>query len=99
MQSENRVNLMSPSVWKRWPPRLAKCLGRQPRRKARLVNRTSLWLEYLESRDLFAAGMFHPTFVLRHPTKGGGAGPFLGSGPAGTTPAQIRHAYGFDQLS
>jgi hypothetical protein len=94
---ENKENQVSPSAWKRWLLRFAKCSGQHHRRQARPVDHPSLFLEYLESRDLFAVGMFHPTFVLRHPTKC--SGPFLGLGPVGTTPAQIRHAYGFDQLN
>src|SRR6266566_3665944 len=52
-------------------------------------------LEHLESRDV-PSGL-HPTYVL-HPS-GGAATPFGSPGPTGTTPAQIRHAYGFDQIT
>jgi subtilase family serine protease len=38
-----------------------------------------------------------PTYILL--PQGGGVTPFGGPGPTGTTPAQIRHAYGFDQVS
>jgi hypothetical protein len=48
----------------------------------------------LECRDL-PSGV-SPTYVLfRH----GGAAPLGTPGPTGLTPAQIRHAYGFDQIS
>ncbi len=52
-------------------------------------------LEVLESRNLLATGL-HPQFVL---LPHGGAAPFGSPGPTGTTPAQIRHAYGFDQIT
>jgi hypothetical protein len=60
-------------------------LRRQPR----------LSLEALESRDLLSG--FNPEHILL-PTNGG-ATPFGSPGPTGTTPTQIRHAYGFDQVS
>jgi hypothetical protein len=34
-----------------------------------------------------------------HPHGGSAAAPFATAGPTGTTPAQIRHAYGFDQIN
>jgi subtilase family serine protease len=37
-----------------------------------------------------------PTYVLDH--RAGSANPAVSSGPVGYTPAQIRHAYGFDQV-
>jgi hypothetical protein len=55
------------------------------------------FVETLEGRDLPSAGA-HPTFILATP-HGGGAAPFSTSGPTGTTPTQIRHAYGFDQIA
>ncbi|MFL5339102.1 MAG: fibronectin type III domain-containing protein [Gemmataceae bacterium] len=57
--------------------------------------RRRLRLEFLEPRDV-PSGL-HTQYVLL--PRGGGAGPFGGPGPTGTTPAQIRHAYGFDQIS
>jgi hypothetical protein len=51
-------------------------------------------LERLETRDLPSG--FHPFYVLR---PHGGARHFSTAGPTGTTPAQIRHAYGFDRIS
>src|SRR5258708_324462 len=90
---------MSRSSWTRLQLRLAKRLGLHHPNSARPENRPSLFLERLESRDLLATAVFQPTYVLLQPAAGGSSAPFLGSGPSGTTPAQIRHAYGFDQLS
>ncbi|HEV3115484.1 MAG TPA: S53 family peptidase [Gemmataceae bacterium] len=50
----------------------------------------------LESRDLLSATA-HPTYVLL--PENGVVAPLAASGPTGTTPTQIRHAYGFDQIS
>jgi hypothetical protein len=58
--------------------------------------RRRLFLEPLESRDLPSAGVFQPLYVL---LPQGGATPFGSPGPTGTTPAQIRQAYGFNQIS
>ncbi len=55
-----------------------------------------LRLEFLEERTLLS-GYARPTYV-RLPLSGGGASPFGTGGPTGYTPAQIRHAYGFDQI-
>ncbi len=66
----------------------------RPSRTAR--RRPRLDLERLETRDLLNASAV-PTYVLI--PHGGGASPFGTGGPTGTTPTQIRHAYGFDQLS
>jgi hypothetical protein len=40
---------------------------------------------------------FRPTFVMLHPL--GGLVPFQSASPSGLTPAQIRHAYGLDQIT
>ncbi len=53
-------------------------------------------LEVLETRDLPSAQAY-PTLLLAHPS--GGASPLGTAGATGTTPTQIRHAYGIDQLS
>jgi uncharacterized repeat protein (TIGR01451 family) len=53
-------------------------------------------LEMLEVRDLPSLTA-HPTYVLHHQTAG--ASSQLLFGPTGTTPSQIRHAYGFDQIN
>src|SRR5207244_9103773 len=51
--------------------------------------------EALETRDLPTT--FAPTYrPVRHP---GHAAPLSTAGPTGYTPAQVRHAYGFDQIS
>jgi hypothetical protein len=52
-------------------------------------------VELLESRNLLSTG-FQPTYVL---IPHGGPTPFGTPGPTGYTPAQVRHAYGFDQIS
>src|SRR5437868_7398542 len=50
-------------------------------------------LECLETRDLLATA--HPFHIITH----NGAAPFSSAGPMGYTPSQVRHAYGFDQIS
>ena len=57
--------------------------------------RRQLIVELLESRDLLSG--FHPNYILH--ANAGGASPFNTSGPTGTTPAQIRQAYGFNQIT
>ena len=52
-------------------------------------------VELLESRDLLSGAS--PTYVLLH--HNGSATPFGSPGPTGTTPTQIRQAYGFNQIS
>src|SRR5262245_23534929 len=69
--------------------------GWSPRRAPRTTSRGRLNLERLEARDLFAGGVFQPTYVL---ASHGGATPFGSPGPTGYSPAQVRHAYGFDQI-
>jgi hypothetical protein len=44
------------------------------------------------------AKLAYPDYVLLDPS-GPGATPLATAGPVGTTPTQIRHAYGFDQIS
>jgi hypothetical protein len=68
-------------------------LGRSARR--RLAAGPKPGLEALESRELLA--VFHPTYTLFHGA--GGNAPQSTSGPTGTSPTAIRHAYGFDQIS
>jgi uncharacterized repeat protein (TIGR01451 family) len=53
-------------------------------------------LEILEARDLPSVTA-HPTYVILH--RNVAASPQLGLGPTGTTPSQIRHAYGFDLIT
>src|SRR5262249_35839509 len=72
-----------------WVRESRRPLANPPRRRRFLV-------ELLESRDL--PSTFHPGYVLL-PRGGGGATPFGTSAPTGYTPAQIRHAYGFDQIT
>lgn len=73
----------------------ARLFFRQGKRKPQKSIRTSnLVVEFLELRDCPAT--LHPDYLLSH---GGASQPLVTSGPTGTTPAQIRHAYGFDQIS
>jgi hypothetical protein len=69
---------------------------RSARRSSRPDQRRRLLVEALESRELLSGA--HTQYVL-FDHQGAGATPFSTSGPTGTTPAQIRHAYGFDQIS
>ena len=75
--------------------------GRRPRDRHRegrsKVGRkalTGLLLERLEDRTLFSLGIAHPDVIYR-PNSGG----MVLSAVSGFTPAQVRHAYGFDQIS
>jgi hypothetical protein len=65
-----------------------KCAGRKPRSRPQL--------ELLETRDVPSTAVAHPTFVLMNPA---GVHPFAGGGPTGYTPAQIKQAYGINQIS
>jgi uncharacterized repeat protein (TIGR01451 family) len=65
---------------------------RQERTNKRRRSRPQL--EILEAR-LLPSITAHPTYILLHRDCGGSE--FLA--PAGTTPSQIRHAYGFDQIT
>src|SRR5258708_2420746 len=65
-------------------------------RSAVVKGRCQPAVELLESRDLLSG--FHPGYVIL-PHSGGGATPMGTSGPTGTTPAQIRQAYGFNQIT
>lgn len=51
-------------------------------------------IEFLEKRDTPA--VLYPDYLFGSPT--GGANPLSSAGPSGLTPAQVRHAYGFDQI-
>src|SRR5436309_2595231 len=77
---------------------------RQPRsprtRAGRVRPRTRLHLEALEDRTLltlFLPGFAVPGYEVYHPA--GAAAPLASAGPTGYTPGQVRHAYGFDQIS
>ena len=59
-------------------------------------NRTRLVVELLESRELLSA-TFAPDYLRLSRT--GSATPLDSAGPTGTTLAQIRQAYGFNQIS
>jgi len=65
----------------------------RPRPTNPLRKRLRLHLESLETRNLPSG--FTPEYVIL-PL---GAGQFNSPGPTGLTPTQIRHAYGFDQIS
>jgi hypothetical protein len=75
-------------------PRLLKKTVRN-NRKSRFRRSAILSFEFLEPRDVPA------TFVPTSRAAGfaGWDAPLLSAGPAGYTPAQIRHAYAFDQIS
>jgi subtilase family serine protease len=55
---------------------------------------TSLRIEELEARDLFSAGGLDSIFAIPDHGHGG----IVNRVPVGYDPAQIRHAYGFDQI-
>jgi hypothetical protein len=78
---------MSRAFWE-WSSR--RTPAPSPRRRRRPPS-----LECLESRDLLSVAT--PQYVLL--PHGGGAAPLGSPGPSGTTPSQIRHAYGFDQIT
>ncbi len=88
---------MSRSIWSRLHLRLTNRDRARSRRPGREFHAPVL--ECLESRELLA--VLQPDYILLNggSSSGGGASPFVGPGPTGTTPAQIRHAYGIDQLS
>jgi hypothetical protein len=77
--------------WSASPQRKSKKTARtrRPAREGREPR-----LELLESRDLLSGAT--PDYVL---LPAAGAAPFGTSGPTGYTPSQIRHAYGFDQIT
>jgi hypothetical protein len=65
-------------------------------RKTRRQRQHRPWLENLEDRTLLS-GYAQPTYLLLNPTDG--IRPLGTGGPTGYTPAQVRHAYGFDQIN
>jgi hypothetical protein len=74
--------------------------SRRRRRDAALPRRRTVVFEQLEPRCVLSAqtsALMHPTFILHR--SGNGSTPFAASSPTGLTPAQIRHAYGFDQIT
>jgi hypothetical protein len=79
--------------------RLLNSVEKHPTSRERVQRRSLLLVEHLESRDLLSASVLQPSYVLLPLSPGGIASPFAGSGPSGYTPAQIRHAYGLDQLA
>src|SRR5205809_1322461 len=68
---------------------------RTPRPNYGPARRGRLDLLALEARDVPSA--MHPTYVRITPA--GGVSPLSTAGPTGYTPAQVRHAYGFDQIT
>jgi hypothetical protein len=81
---------MGRAVWN-WLSRRVPANPRLPRAKRR-----QLRVEALESRDL-PSFMAYPTIVPFHVV--GGAAPLGSPGPTGYSPAQLRHAYGFDKIT
>ena len=78
-----------------WPALLFTNPSRHSPRRRTDRRCRQLVLEYLEVRDV-PSGFAQPDYVI---LSGGGAKPFGSPGPTGTTPAQIRQAYGFNQIS
>jgi subtilase family serine protease len=79
-------------------------LPNRPRRFPHLAPRSRLYppkrrwllcLEILEAREVLSTAQ--PDYIIL--PSGNGATPFGSPGPTGYTPAQIRHAYGFDQIT
>ncbi len=86
---------MPQSFWG-WSPRPVTGNSAARSRKNRLLGtRCPLFLELLEARNLLSG--LQPTYT--RVVLNGGANPFNGPSPTGTTVAQIRHAYGFDKIS
>jgi subtilase family serine protease len=85
---------MLPSFWE-WLTGRPQASSRRPSPTGRRGKRPRLDVEALETRDLLAT--FAPFYVLR--SDDGGVTPFSSPSPTGTTPMQIRHAYGFDQIT
>jgi hypothetical protein len=70
-------------------------LTRRPPRRSPHDPGTRLTIEQLEDRELLTT--FLPGYLLaRH---AGRAAPLSSPGPTGYAPAQVRHAYGFDQVA
>jgi hypothetical protein len=79
-------------LWRLWHRR-TRCAPAALRRAPFQVTR--LAVEFLEERALpSSAEPFHVVAAAK-----GGVGPLTSSGPVGYAPSQIRHAYGFDQIS
>src|SRR5437868_3733325 len=95
MPHRKGVSRMPRSLWK-WIMRRPFASSSQQRSTSRSVKRRRPWLEHLESRELLSVAV--PTYVLLG-RPGEGAMPFSSPGPSGISPAQIRHAYGFDQIT
>jgi hypothetical protein len=70
--------------------------GFRGRRHKSRKNHRQLSLELLESRDLPSV-MAHPNFLIE--AHASGVKPFAGGGSTWYSPSQIRHAYGFDQIT
>jgi hypothetical protein len=82
-------------MFRSWCRHLTKRQPTAARRRDRSRARGGPWLEVLETRDL--PSVLAPTLIRR--VLPGFGQPFGSPGPQGYTPAQIRHAYGFDQLT
>src|SRR5579871_7049214 len=67
------------------------------KRRGRLVSKVQLEVLELETRVLLSASTITPGVVLLQPA--GGATPAATGSPVGLSPSQVRHAYGFDQIT
>jgi hypothetical protein len=85
---------MASFIWDRFIRETSRFRRRLPKRYRQAKCR--LAVECLERRELLAAAIAHPGYVL---LPNGSPTPFGSPGPTGTTPSQIRHAYGFDQIN
>src|SRR5262249_39589146 len=63
---------------------------------ARRVRSHRLHLEILEERTVLSTATYNYIIAT---SSGGTASPLGSPGPVGLTPAQIRHAYGFDAIN
>src|SRR5262245_45822089 len=75
--------------------RRSRCAPAAFSRRSGRKHDAGLWIECLETRALPSSAQ--PLHILASPQ--GGAAPLSSAGPVGYTPSQIRHAYGFDQIT
>ena len=86
---------MARSLWA-WLTHFPPAHSKRPKHRGRTNNKSKRPLvELLEARDLPSG--FHPEYVIL--PKSANVSPHATSGPTGTTPAQIRQAYGFTGIT